>query len=71
MKETEAAGVRRETIGVWEEDAVCSRADVSELHPLTASGSASEDLTQEERAGTRKQLRAEIYPLCCLHGLEG
>lgn len=54
MKETEAEQVRREAICVWEEEAVCGRADVSELHPPTASRSDSEGLTQEEKGRDEK-----------------
>lgn len=42
--------------------------DRSELHPPMASGSHSEGPAQKERAGMRKQPRAEIYTDCCLHG---
>lgn len=51
---------------VWEEEAVYSRAHKSKLHPPTASGPSSQGLTQEERAGMRKWLKAQIYLLCRL-----
>lgn len=44
----------REFICVWVEEAVCSWANMSELHPVTACRSDSQGLSQEERAGMRK-----------------
>lgn len=58
--------LKGQTAWIWEQEAVCSRTHMSELHPLTASRSDSEGLTQDERAGMRKWLKAQIYSLCCL-----
>ncbi len=76
MEETEVVTMResmcahlysrnKDPESVWEQEAVCSRSQ-SELHPPTASRPSSQGLTQEERAGMRKWLKAQIYTLCRL-----
>lgn len=47
----------------WEEEAVCSRAHKSELHPPTASKPSSQGLKREEKAGMRKWLKAQTFTL--------